>query len=635
MRIRLLIASLFLSANSVASLNNPLTIRKSLHKSGKINLIGIKTAEYTDYRYDADGDGAIDFWLIKNKNTRILATFSHSRLSEISIVEDYPMFELKSVYKTSSKTKFLTLSSSKFEKKRNEYNSCRYDFSDNTEVLEKVSAFQEKIETQNFNTTNLIDQSCNSDKLDPDVQAQIRLSVADVYKINITGTSVENYFVHCMADSTEGRLYLLDYLDKLIENVSYNTGAKIKCVVSERKSTSDECSTAKLERPSEETSLEIFVPQCKQDFRKSILKNVFHECLHPQAGEKDILKVVDSCLNKTAEDKTTQAADSNLQIFKPTETNVQIVNAAAPSTVVSPEIAAGGRTGLPALNAGFSGHGWSDPAPAPVALANSRQATSGILQMANQIITSAVVPAAFASTSGVDSTKSAAIFNSSSAATTGRPSQVRSISSIPSSTTNIKTKANLAAIDAQGAGQNVNFDISAGNKELVNSGRTSQSNKGKSSQELASNTASLGRSPASRALTGGDGGSNSSTEPTSQDNGRSPSSTGNKSGSSKKETPTSGATKPSRETASEAAIANKIKNLAPEELQARRNRLSQTLTQKSPQEAWNYIRANSAELKALQIHILDSNNRAWGHQDPKSAVVKILEINHKLISEDN
>jgi hypothetical protein len=606
-----------------------LKIRKSLLASHKINLIGLANEKYADIRYDSDGDGSIDFWLVRDGDFIVMTHFIGGKLADLTFQKNSLRFQVEAKYIKSNHLN-LTLASVHITERTTKHNTdedhhitCnKVDFEDDLLILDKINSLVSAMGAEQFSPTKMIDNSCSSDLIDGKTQKAVERATAAVYSMNLQSTVVDNIFIKCLnAGGPTTEEILPRYIDILTKSILSSSYTKIICSIEERSADSrNTCTSAELnQNPSNVTKIKIYSPPCS-NIEKTILKDIFHEALHPIVSdkietdsEKRIIGIVNSCVDGRA-NPVDSSEKPNYHVPGPSAT---IVNAQAvaqnqppadvPTTIASPPISTGDRQGIQALNAGFSGHGLDTPTSTTVAYENSRKASSGILEMANQVFSKVVVPTAFASNTTAG-TNSAGVSNSNSSPTVYSPN--RSISSVPNIPTNPTSNTKSLIVD-QPADTNTltpttNSKMLSGTKQRDSKETAGSSNTG---ANTASSAQASGRNVASDGFSGTDARSGGS-------------------GSADAKSNNSSQTK-----LADTATKNKIQNLPSEELTARRNSITQSLTQKSPQEAWNYIYNNSAELDALGIQVLDSKNKVWGHKNPKDAPVIILERNNRLTVE--
>jgi hypothetical protein len=386
----LLVCTVFFLQIAIASQQNIIEYQKSLSSNHRIDASAIFYEDYSETRWDSNGDGSIDQWLVTKGSITIKEFFKQKRLSRIifyltgpkEIVKLTYGVDLKSEIKIVSVTilpnkKYFQDSKDSFEQMYNEVNVMAFNsgcqqtlytkFAVNKDVKSFLNVVDENYRKEQLR--QLIDPSCSN--MQPAVQEhQFENAVFNVYGSNFKGYVEQNKILSCLAKNENTSDLFPMYLKETTVNLNAQSKLNVKC----RKIESKDCGQASMDMTlGGLTEIPYSDPPCNSKMETVFSGGIMHEKLHRsdlELPEEDVNNIVKGCVwgdpsalakvrpNTTVGEK---GASGTLAPAEVQERNLKLSQEI--QTMVPPEIAEGaisppsstseGSLNLLALNSGF------------------------------------------------------------------------------------------------------------------------------------------------------------------------------------------------------------------------------------------------------------------------------------------
>lgn len=283
--------------------------KKSLHRNGLINILAIAKGQYSEVRYDRDGDSIIDDWRISKGLLRVEGRFVKGKLESLTIERRMSSHNLTLIYKADSRLKLnlMRFSAKEFgvfldsqglpsyleeEAPSTCYNSPMDKALDESGWKDFISRTTEA--ERRVRVKDLISQSCDS--LSSKDKMALQESLNAVYAININTHKEDNKFINCLALAPATQPIVPKLLSRLLTDLNDEDGLKFTC----KKSDGPGCAQARYVESGPVIELPAPGPMCPIEARTLFDEKIWHESLHrlmPEAlSDKSIIHIVNGCL---------------------------------------------------------------------------------------------------------------------------------------------------------------------------------------------------------------------------------------------------------------------------------------------------------------------------------------------------
>ncbi len=556
----------------------------SLGKNGRQKIWSITSPQFSEVRYDSDGDGKINQWLLTKGNLKVDIRFDQEKIQTIKFIRRNLSQYTEANYELRENA--LSLVNIR-NMERSEVNMVRSFGSPdpicssnllNDPLPEKQIA---NINGHLLNSDQELRWAAAIDKTCKPAEAPVRKALKTAFTLDRLEGTQSNVFLACLANNSETVRLVSNFTDMLQNGPSPNSFLKITCSANH----DSDCGKASYSNVSSEVNLSISTPGCSTDMAKVYRQQLFHEALHsidPTLQEESIVNVVDFCENpkpgKVLKSLKIDRNTSPTNVIIPTEQKQTGIAKAAQSQLTNiPKSLAEGSLAIPAPE---------PQTPGMVALNNSFQETRGPASA------SVTIPLQQSLAMSAPFFKAAAkVFSNYKL----EPMQ----GSAPISTQLATQKAprvNTATVVAGSSGpvRNLSANAQGSPREVESTVAAAENAEPTPSPAPTANQAPTG----ARSSEVGSGGARGI------------------------------ASAPSTNNSTSVAVKPRVSNDA--SIDQERAKVAQNLVKMSISQAREYIKSNEGNLERLKILILSQKNQRWGYKDPSRAAVLIQEVNGQL-----
>lgn len=566
----------------------PVLYNKSFISSAKIDFTGIFLKGYSEVRWDRNGDGKIDEWLVTSGQMRSTISFLNGQ-PQILVIEKRVSKGKIYIQFRFHKPGQARLVSSHFSPFKVYFNNDLFSEADDlcpqdslVTILGAKHLRKLMSETKNLDWESkikgMIDPSCKAEMQSGNYR-QLESAVMKYFKIDFEGSVESNTYLNCIARNSATSELLPHLVDSIIRAPIEAPPLKISCANIKASG----CSKASFDDKSQNIQIQVTNPACRKDMSSIFEEHIFHENLHrigqERQSESFVQTVTKACVGSGSLPISIDEPKLDWEAVQgyhdsPTATSAavkessqsQVTNIPSDVATAKVESVAVSTEANSSLDSGFQRVDSSSVVSNLQAIAYSRARTAPVIALADSVLRNAIVQPAFAKSRAGDTTPKRSVSSVSSSAAKIGGGQLES----PQSSKPSKDET-LLPPEPKGAREAVVGSV----------GKAKVASKSKS-------TPSQQRAPASG---GGSGGVDLSTSGAFQ------------------------------------------KGSAAAPVAVGSDPLVQRLTKMPARQLWQYIQKNEQILKKRRILILDSKNRIWGEQDPDKAAYRLREYNQRLIPE--
>lgn len=582
-----IIIILYIPARGLA-FPNPQILAKSIGPLKSQRIWALSKQNFSDVRYDVNGDGEIDEWLLIKNDVTIQLFFKINKVSKI-------LFQLKKL-NTYTKVvyiyegeKFNLQEATALEKPMafmargfgKENNSC-----DNSNLNEPIKKYDLINITNNLQNKQTIDAwskaiatSCEN------LKEPINKAVREVFLVNNIS---ENRFITCLAAKVETQDMVTSFVSLANTGPTQNFIDQISC----QPNHDGTCGKATFTTSTATIKLPITSPPCNKDMASIYRKQIFHETLHSlnyNLPEEQIISIVDQCENPKS--KPLNDVHQQLLAEQKGKASSEKYNAYLPGSVKENAIAETARSKVTNIPKSLAEGSLAIPAPEPQ--------TPGMVALNNSFQESRA-PASASVTIPLQQSLAMSAPFFKAAAKVFSNYKLEPMQGQAPITTQLASQKNLRAPAAR-----VNAETSQATKiPSAEPASFAKSDNSKPTAPASTEPIAAQATPAAQASTGA----------------RSP------------EVGSGGArgiaSAPSTNSSTSVAVKPRVSDDA--SIDQERAKVAQNLVKMSIPQAREYIKSNEGNLERLKILILSQKNQRWGYKDPSRAAVLIQEVNGQL-----
>ncbi len=593
---------LLLISESCFATNPPYLLIKSLGPQNNQKIWSLTNQEQSDIRYDSDGDGRIDEWLLEKDDLKVNIYFSNQQISKVKFSLKKSSTYLQTVY-AYQKNIFVLENTWAIEKPASYMKTpigtwgqkkiiCPSSRDSGPFSATEVAFIRDSSQMKDIRSRwdQAIDSSCTI------VKEPIQLALRDVFDLPVIPKDQKNLFVECLNSNPQTQFLVTDFVRITARGPDSSTIGKIEC----EKTTSRGCGKAMYQSTNRIIKLPFSEPSCGLDMRSVYRQQVYHESLHsisPCLSEDSIVKIVDSCegpkriLTSNFEKSNSLKAEIDRCHLNNNTMENSTAHVATPQAQIQKLIAESAQLKVTNIPKSIAEGSLAIPSPEPqtsgmVALNNSFQESRGPASA------SVTIPLQQSIAMSAPFFKAAAkVF----------------------SNYKLEPMQGQAPITTQLASQKTPRAVAA----PVNA-------------EISQATASPSAEPASFAKA-------DNSKPTAPESIESNAAQANPpaQAQARARSPEVGsggargiASAPSSNTSTSVAAKPRVSDDA--SIDQERAKVAQSLVKMSIPQAREYIKSNELNLERLKILILSQKNQRWGYKDPSRAAVLIQEVNGQL-----